>query len=186
MDPTYSFGETIKQRRKALGLTQPELAEGVHCSAVTIKKIEADQRRPSRQLAQLLAQALAVPDDQVDLFIDCARGRRPVDLLAWDHPASPAPGPAPTGPPPLPAALTRLIGRESELAQLRQMLAENWLVTITGLGGAGKTRLALDAAAQEAEAGQPVALVSLADASPEDDLPAVIIERLGLSPAVPS
>src|SRR6202041_490849 len=48
----------------------------------------------------------------------------------------------------LPAQLTSFVGRESELAQLRELLGENRLVTLTGAGGVGKTRLAVQIAAQ--------------------------------------
>jgi predicted ATPase/class 3 adenylate cyclase/DNA-binding CsgD family transcriptional regulator len=47
----------------------------------------------------------------------------------------------------LPVQLTRFIGRETELSELRQLLLDNRLVTLTGAGGAGKTRLALHLAA---------------------------------------
>ncbi len=52
------------------------------------------------------------------------------------------------GPPNLPAALSPLIGRESELAALDRLCEENRLVTLTGTGGIGKTRLAAELAAR--------------------------------------
>ena len=48
-----SFGAWIQQRRKALDLTQDELARRVGCSPSAIRKIESDERRPSRQVAEL-------------------------------------------------------------------------------------------------------------------------------------
>ena len=51
----------------------------------------------------------------------------------------------------LPVQLTSFVGREAELTQLRELLAENRLVTLTGAGGAGKTRLAVQVAAQLAD-----------------------------------
>ncbi|NIV28332.1 MAG: helix-turn-helix domain-containing protein, partial [Anaerolineae bacterium] len=50
-EDTYSFGEWLKQRRKQLRLTQRELASSAFCSVPMIKKIEADERRPSLELA---------------------------------------------------------------------------------------------------------------------------------------
>ena len=47
----------------------------------------------------------------------------------------------------LPAELTSFIGRRGELAEVRRLLADSRLVTLTGVGGVGKTRLALRAAA---------------------------------------
>jgi non-specific serine/threonine protein kinase len=48
----------------------------------------------------------------------------------------------------LPAELTSFVGRRGELAEVRRLLAESRLVTLTGVGGVGKTRLALRAAAE--------------------------------------
>ncbi len=55
MDVPGSFGLWVKQLRKELDLTQAELAGRAACSPVTIKKIEADERRPSKQMADMLA-----------------------------------------------------------------------------------------------------------------------------------
>lgn len=190
MDPIYSFGQWMKRRRKVLDLTQRELAELAHCSVVTIKKIESDERRPSRELARILAGALAIPRDEVELFIDCARGNRPVDHLQWEGgPGISAAGSIssnPINPPPLPVALTPFIGREAELAMLRRLLAKAWLVTIVGIGGIGKTRLAMAAAAEQQQDGRITAFVPLAELTAEDDLSATIVETLGLQLAVDS
>jgi transcriptional regulator with XRE-family HTH domain len=64
-----------------LDLTQRQLAKLSHCAIVTIKKIESDQRQPSHDLARLLAKALAIPEDQLEIFIECARGLRPVTVI---------------------------------------------------------------------------------------------------------
>ncbi len=48
----------------------------------------------------------------------------------------------------LPVQLTSFVGRDTELTQLRELLAQNRLVTVSGAGGAGKTRLAIQLAAQ--------------------------------------
>ena len=56
-----------------------------------------------------------------------------------------APGARVTGN--LPAELTSFVGRRDELAEVRRLLAGSRLVTLTGVGGVGKTRLALRAAA---------------------------------------
>jgi predicted ATPase/DNA-binding SARP family transcriptional activator len=74
-------------------------------------------------------------------------------ILAQDPslaPASPAPVPAaapPTSAGNLRARLSRFVGRDAELAQLRRAVRSSRLVTLTGPGGAGKTRLAVEAAA---------------------------------------
>ena len=65
----YSFGTWIKRRRKALDITQQELAQKVGCSVSAVFKIEADERRPSRQIAELLAKHLEIPPDQITVFL---------------------------------------------------------------------------------------------------------------------
>src|SRR4051794_18925194 len=72
-----TFGEWLRQRRRALGVAQKALAAEVKCSVVTIRKIEAGQRRPSRQVAQLLAQFFEVPEGEHSVFIRYARGEAP-------------------------------------------------------------------------------------------------------------
>jgi transcriptional regulator with XRE-family HTH domain len=62
MEAPISFGLWLKERRRQLDLTQHDLANCAGCSVVTIRKIEADERRPSRQVADLLAQCLEIPD----------------------------------------------------------------------------------------------------------------------------
>jgi transcriptional regulator with XRE-family HTH domain len=61
MEIDASFGLWLRRRRKALDLTQDALAGRVGCSVATIRKIEADERRPSRQVAELLAKVLDIP-----------------------------------------------------------------------------------------------------------------------------
>ncbi|MCB0025312.1 MAG: helix-turn-helix transcriptional regulator, partial [Caldilinea sp.] len=53
--PNYSFGYLVRRYRQALDLTQTDLARQVGCALVTISKIERDERRPSRQMAGILA-----------------------------------------------------------------------------------------------------------------------------------
>jgi predicted ATPase/class 3 adenylate cyclase len=82
MDRTHSFGYWLRRRRKALDLTQAELAQRANCSLELIRKIEADARRPSRQLAELLAECLGIDASERAAFIQAARAERPVDELA--------------------------------------------------------------------------------------------------------
>jgi predicted ATPase/transcriptional regulator with XRE-family HTH domain len=148
------FGEWLKRRHRALGLTQVELAKRISCSVFTLQKIEAGERRPSKQLAQLLAQALGIPASDRASFIQVARGELGLERLPpLAHPASRHSPPAPKAsslPGNLPRALTPFIGREPELAALGQLLCDPQcsLLTIVGAGGIGKTRLAIEAACQ--------------------------------------
>ena len=84
----YSFGTWVKQRRKALDLTQHELSRRVGCSVSLIFKIESDERRPSRQIAVLLAENLEIPPDQRDLFLKIARQAKAIEGLGSLSPVS--------------------------------------------------------------------------------------------------
>jgi len=146
----YSFGTWIKRRRKALDLTQQELAKQVGCSPSLIFKIEADNRRPSRQIANLLAEHLEIPSEQRDQFLKVARQEKAIDSIEDVTPFSPPQlVSSPKSPQPnLPIPLTSLIGREHELRAIIQQIQEPscHLLTLTGPGGVGKTRLALEVA----------------------------------------
>ncbi len=82
----------------------------------------------------------------------------------------------------LPQQLTTFIGRARELADVRDLIAAKRLVTLTGPGGSGKTRLALQVAADMLDGtGDGVWLVELADLDDEVALPTAIATALGLS-----
>ncbi|HXA36714.1 MAG TPA: AAA family ATPase [Steroidobacteraceae bacterium] len=80
-DSAQSFGYWLRRRRKALDLTQEALAEQVSCSGFAIRKIEADERKPSLPLARRLAVALAVPEEERRAFLDAARAIRSIGRL---------------------------------------------------------------------------------------------------------
>ncbi|MFT3890064.1 MAG: helix-turn-helix domain-containing protein [Anaerolineales bacterium] len=144
-----SFGDWVKRRRKALDMTQNELANRVGCSTAALQKIERDERRPSRPMAERIIDCLDVPPDQRTLLLKIARGDRTVEAL----PSTPAPVTAPqaeTTPTRLPIPTTPLVGRETELNEIARLFRDPHcrLLTLTGSGGIGKTRLALEAARQ--------------------------------------
>ncbi|MCW5852881.1 MAG: tetratricopeptide repeat protein [Anaerolineae bacterium] len=150
MSAELSFGAWLKRRRRGLGLTQAELGRRTGYSGETLRKVEADEERASHQMAERLAAALDIPAADRAAFVQFARG---------EHDGAPLTLPAQTAALPyvlpprlhdnLPVPPTPLIGREPEVAALRALLTGDRarLVTLTGVGGTGKTRLALAVAA---------------------------------------
>ena len=171
MSEIYSFGTWVRRRRKGLDLTQNALAERVGCTESMLRKIETDTRRPSKQLAIRLASALELTGSQQAAFLKAARAELAVDQLAHpvqeysaariptpDGPAhsshteletartgqqkSRSAAPASTLGSNIPFPLNSLINRTQELEQLLTLLrAGKRLLTLTGPGGVGKTRL---------------------------------------------
>lgn len=142
-----SFGYWLRRRRKALDLTQGALAEKVSCSPAAIKKIEAEERRPSPALAQRLAEHLAIPSHERAAFLEAARNRRAADSLPLDglplKPAATATGGALAQPQ---DARSPFVGRDNEYGQLLGLVAKltagtGQLVLIQGEAGIGKSRL---------------------------------------------
>ena len=81
----------------------------------------------------------------------------------------------------LPVQLTSFVGRDAELTQLRELLAGNRVVTLTGAGGVGKTRLAIQvAAAMAPEFGDGVWYVDLAPLTDPELVPVTVARALGL------
>ena len=181
MDEIVSFGSWLRQRRKALDLTQAALAARVGVVTSTIEKIEAELRRPSQHTAARLAAALAIPADQQPAFVAWARGRVPADAR-FVGPHAPVQLPQAGGRPgTVPLERTSFVGRDRELDAVRRLLGANRLVTLTGTGGTGKTRLALRLAAELAGAfPDGVWLVNLASLHEETLVPQAIATTLGL------
>ena len=202
------FGQLAKQLRRDCDFTQEDFAEQVGCSVETIGKIERGERRPSKQVAERMALVLELAPEDRAAFIRAARlqppgnlgklieepggkqPRRPADEERAAQPISlpagllvPSP-PAPRGPAPLPAPPTPFVGREAELAELTTLLADPAcrLLTITGPGGIGKTRLALEAAAGRNTAiAHGVAFVPLAAIATPELLAPAIADALGFT-----
>jgi predicted ATPase/transcriptional regulator with XRE-family HTH domain len=144
MRDTASFGSWLRERRQALDLTQAGLAGRVGCSVVTIRKLESNSLRPSREMAGLVARALEVAPGDVPAFLRVARAAPGAASSLSLPPAAPPVG----GRTNLPGQPTTFIGRRHEIARARALIyqATARLVTLTGAPGSGKTRLALEVA----------------------------------------
>ena len=152
IDSDLTFGAWLRRRRRALDLTREELAARAGCSVSAVRKFEADELRPSKALAELLADALELAPEHHTAFVRFARDTTtgaevPLPLPAVSVPQSPVPSSVPSN---LPAPATALIGRATERAEVGELLlrSETRLLTLTGPGGSGKTRLALQVAAE--------------------------------------
>ncbi len=155
-DRTDSFGYWLRRRRKALDLTQEALARRVCCSGFTIRKIEADERRPSRRLAERLTASLAIPEEERRDFLDAARALHTTNRLQLDP--TPAGTDARATRPtaairsPLQSATgtasdaTPFVGRGNEYGLLIGLVARltagtGYTILIEGEPGIGKSRL---------------------------------------------
>jgi predicted ATPase/DNA-binding XRE family transcriptional regulator len=143
----HSFGTWLRRRRKALDLTQDGLADRVGCSVAMIRKIESEERRPSAQIIERLAEILNISEDERTGFLRFARGDWHSSPIAnkgdipWKVPEKPSHSN-------VPATATSLIGRQRELTLIQEYLLNNEirLVTLIGPPGIGKTRLSIEAA----------------------------------------
>jgi predicted ATPase/DNA-binding XRE family transcriptional regulator len=143
----HSFGYWLRRRRKTLDLTQEVLADRVGCSVALIRKMESEERRPSTQIAQRLAEILNIPPGEYKDFLRFSRGDfkfasvETDDDLPWRASAKLLRSN-------IPAPTTSLVAREQEIADLRKYLEQDdiRLVTLIGPPGIGKTRLSIEAA----------------------------------------
>jgi transcriptional regulator with XRE-family HTH domain len=139
MSGRETFGRWLKQRRKWLDLTQHALAAQSGRTVETIRKLEADKRRPSRQLVARLAETLQIPAADRAVFHQLARGH----AYAEPRPTlqAPADGPADrvlrtNGS--LPVPLTPLIGREAERAALCDLVRRTDVRLVTLSSGSSR------------------------------------------------
>ena len=130
------FATLVRTRRLANGLTQAELAERAGISERTVSDLERGLRATVYPAtARQLAAALGVGGDDLAVFLSTAQQGRPVPVVTEQRARLPAP-------------ITRLVGRETEVATVIGLLRDprERLITLLGPGGIGKTRLAIEAA----------------------------------------
>lgn len=174
MNSEVSFGRWVQRRRRLLDLSAEGLAAQVGISVHMLRKVESDDRRPSREVAELLADALKIAPAEREQFLRLAR--RQAD-------AAP-PGEPVTAPAALVAPGSVLIGRSRERQQLTALLErpDCRLLTLVGPGGIGKTALAMAVAQDQAGSLRDgVTTVTLAGVGAGDMVAFAIAQALGLS-----
>lgn len=166
-----TLGALLRRHRAAAGLTQEELARRAGVSVRSVSDVERGVSHwPHPDTIARLADALALGAEARASLTAIARRRPSADAMT------------PLARRAVPRPLTPLIGREHDEAALIHLLRqpEVRLITLTGPPGSGKTRLALQVAA-EASSGQfeEAAFVELAMVSDADLAPGAIAQALG-------
>jgi predicted ATPase/DNA-binding XRE family transcriptional regulator len=141
MKGATTFGVLLREHRLARLMTQAELAERAGLSERAISDLERGLKTPQRATIRLLVDALDLVPAAAEALGLSGRLRPgpPEVAVAGEHS--------------LPTALTSLVGREEAIARLEELLDPRQahsptvrLVTLTGAGGCGKTRLATEVA----------------------------------------
>jgi predicted ATPase/DNA-binding XRE family transcriptional regulator len=171
-DGPGSFGAQLKALREAAGFTQEELATIAGVSVHAVSALErGHRRRPHPETVRALSAALNLTGATRDALLGSARAPA-VDTAVDELTGSP-----------LPLGPTVLIGREKDFKTLQRWLGERAtrLITLTGPGGAGKTRLALELARAIADEGTTrVVLIPLAAIRDPAFVAPAIAEAIGL------
>ena len=155
-DDRSSLAAVLRGLREDAGLSQEELARRAGLSAHAISALERGTRtRPYPHTLRSLAEALALSEADRSRLIAAVPPRA--------RPARAASDAATARPRDLPVPTTPLLGRDEDVRRVGRLLAEHRLVTLSGAGGVGKTRLALAVAGQVRDRyADGVALVELA------------------------
>lgn len=130
------FGEWLRQQRRRLDLTQQALADQAGCARISLRRIEKGSLKPSKDLALILLKIIGIPESDRTNWIPFVRGLADIPTKQIDFNSTRLQ----TN---FPAFLTTFIGREKEQAEIITLISHHRLVTLTGSGGVGKTRLAL-------------------------------------------
>ena len=172
-DRPGSFGAQLKALREAAGYTQEELATIAGLSVHGISALErGERRRPHVETVRALSAALDLSGPTRDALL--ASARAPVRATAVDELSRVS----------LPLPLTALVGRDTDVRALRDLLTDPGarLMTLIGPGGVGKTRLALELARMIADTGTcRVLFVGLAAIQSAAFVAPAIAEALGVA-----
>ena len=134
---TATLGALLRAQREAAGLSQEELADRAGLSPHAISALERGTRtRPYPHTLRSLSAALGLTDDERARLLAAVPARSARHAVG-----------TPSRPRGLPVPATPLVGRDDDVSRVADLLRASRLVTLTGPGGVGKTRLALAVAA---------------------------------------
>jgi len=171
-----TFGKWLRQQRRTLDLTQEVFADQVGCARITLRRIESDALKPSKELALILLEKAGIPKSEREAWLPFTRGL--AELPARQ--SNPSPQFVRNN---LPAPLTNFIGREKDQADVIHLIATHRLVTLTGSGGVGKTRLSIQVASELlSEYPMGIWLVELASLTDPALVPQAVCAVLGVIP----
>jgi predicted ATPase/DNA-binding XRE family transcriptional regulator len=174
-----TFGARLRSLREGAGLSREELASRAGLTAKGIGALERGERkRPYPHTVRSLADALELTGVERDAFVDAAPRRTGMAFTTTVESVEPTPT--------LPMPPTPIIGREQDAAKVRSLLEGDGarLVTLTGPGGVGKTRLALEVSGRVRDRfPEGVALVALAPVGDPTLLLPTVAQVLGLREA---
>lgn len=175
MSEKLSFGVWLRKQRRSMDLSQQAFADQVGCAVITLRRIEAGTLKPSRELASLLLEKIGIPHTEREQWVRFARGQSgPPPQDGQLIPAKPKTN--------LPASLTSFIGREKEQTEIINLIHKYRLVTLTGSGGVGKTRLSMKVGGQMlADFADGIWLVELAALSDSALMPEAVAAVLGIA-----
>ncbi|GAB3872563.1 hypothetical protein GCM10029964_011180 [Kibdelosporangium lantanae] len=165
------LGEILVGLRSGRGLSQEQLAERSGISVRAIGEIERGAtRRPQRGTLRALADSLGLTGEEREAFTRSARSAPPADTRRKQVRVRPG----------LPAAVTSIIGRSDDLNSVVRLVQDSLvrLVTITGTGGVGKSRLALEVGWRVAGRFEAVHGLDLSALRYPDDVPRALAESL--------
>ncbi|MGW1995250.1 ATP-binding protein [Embleya sp. NPDC001921] len=175
--PTEAFAQGLRDLRAEAGLTYAQMARRAHFGASTLSQAATGMRLPSLDVALAYVRACGGDESAWKTQWEDAHA-------ATDRPEEPSRvsgGEDGSTPGWLAAETTSFIGREPELETALTLLQQARLVTLTGAGGVGKTRLAMRIARQAAGAYRDgVRVVELADLSDPGVLAEVVASALAL------
>jgi predicted ATPase/DNA-binding XRE family transcriptional regulator len=132
-----AFGELLRDHRRSAGYSQEALAERAGLSAGAVAALEQGLRRaPYRDTVEALVKALDLAGSALTAFENSAAAARRRNRGGKEE----------NNVGTIPLRLTSFLGRETEMAELTALLSDHRLITITGSGGVGKTRIATEVA----------------------------------------